>query len=1132
MSKPETKYREFGFEKNPFSVDIATQEVASQYKLVGRDEQEYQLDQFIKEGIRHPENMKKRLIFGEYGTGKSHHMINLRDRIREGIEIEGNKYKAIAVYVENLGFSIKRLYEKILDGIKSNSQGIKEEINSLDPVEPEESVDEAYRFEKLRDNISENLRKIARIAIEKYEYSSIFIFIDEAEDIANPSEEEKGKLPKFIRSFLTLVNDLNASGIHMLLGFSQGARMRITSHEEDEDALGNALMQRFQGGEIYLGNLRKEDVKEMLIDRMDKHRKSNKGTLSPIVESTVEVVTEITGGHPREILSIYSQALESAIDMDLDTINGDSIVHALIGFKSFVRDEELISQEAIINLKKSLEKADPQARKDFEELQGRLIGEAEKISEDVFSNNVPNKLLAPITIKGEETELRILENRTEHGKNFYILSEEAKDFIFSGAEGEGTQIQKLDLKASNAPKKYQSDLSRGLGIALQNAAKGILHKSTVSESVDRYEYSLYLFDIKTGPGKGDQTVALGVYNGQEIPKKMVKLYIESIKNKEASFGVLVKENQQLSAGANKYLSDIDSVESEYYKDRVLEVDLTTEQRDKFIYGNLLALGDSETQADKLMEENELIDELDFMEKLEEIIEDYILPYPDQIYRDLINYLESRDEQSFTISNLRDELNIKQHSLNTDIMEGLKSQNLVSKEGQRWKYPDIESNRPPWYKIYQILKKESEPISVSELISKLSKEYVFDCPKGGENEMLQWYLDHLQRQNYVEPETINKDGKEIDAYTVVSVSDQYSEALSKAEDRFEKASEFYNKAVNLNVENINDYENSLDDIKKKLEDHHEILDPEHSDLNKVKDLTEEIRKIEENIEKDLKEKRKIITGDTKNLLDHKIPSIKGKISNAEIQGSFADQLQSFNENLSDLETEMEELIENENYERLQKRKGEIKEEIDKIEQQVEEVIDAKSRCTEKYKEIQEIKEEAEDNINGIFDSNPEYDELRRELKNLNSKIDNYEKAYNNGEYEKALNILKKDVKSFAKKLKSNADRIYSEQERYLSQLKNLEEQVESSEGKDKIEQVRKNIEEGNFAKVSPILDEIKDLIQGPTRKEQFIKSLKDYNGSLEEVISGTDFNKSESFKHLNDLYKSQKIEDLKVIIKNE
>ncbi len=1133
MSEQATSFQTFGFDRDPFETTIADEEIASQYAIVGRDEQEYRLDQFVEKALLDPDHMKKRLIFGDYGTGKSHHLIQLRDSIRKGVEINNEEYQAIAVYLGNLGLSIRRLYEKIIEEIEDSAPELKEYINELPSVEPESSVDEAYEFEKLRDNIIVNIRKIVRTAREDHNYRCVYLFIDEAEDIANADEN---KVQPFIRAFLHLVNELNSSGIHMLLGFSQGARMKITSY--DEDSLGNALMERFQGGEIYLGHLSEDDVKEMLIDRMSHHRSFNKGSLTPVAKETISVVTKLTGGHPREILRIYSEALQFAAEVDSDRIDGDAIVYALTGFKSFVREEEILSQQAITSLKKALDDAHPDARDDFERLQGRLIGEGEAVPARAFSDGVTDALLSPITVENEEkSEIRVLEQRERHGQYSYLLSEAARELLFGAAGGEGTELQQLDLQATSAPEKYQKYLSRGLGLALQETGSGNLHKDSINKALDRYEFSLYLIDIRRGDAKRDQTVALGVYNGQEIPRELVALYVEAMDTKGASFGVLVKQNQQYSAEANKYLNDLTEVQKKKFKDRIIEIDLTTDLRDSFIYGRLLALGDPETDADEEVSEDLLVEQLAIVPELESLFDDKILPYPESVHRKVIKKLEERSSSDATIGYLRDELGLKDFELNSDIMRGLEAQNLVKKSGQRWTYPNIENDRPPWYEVYKVIK-ESGPLAVNEIQERLAVQFAFDCPSGDENAMLQWYMNHLQWQNYIEPGRSNRDGKTVDIFTVVSVNDQYNKELGRAKDRLNAAKELYVRADKLDVSDANSYQNTINDLKTRLDDYDEIFNPEHTDLSSIRGLIDEIVELEEDIETSVKNTEEQIMGDAKNLSDAKIDDLQKYIQNSDVSGSFSTRLDDLNDTLSEYREELDKLVDNEQYIRLKKRTAEVRQKVVDIEQTVEEITGLKTQCTKKYSVIIDEQSAAEAEVGKIAKQNMKRSDLESKLSTLESHLANYQEEYNNGDFENALDILDNDAKPLAKRIKRNAGGIVTDQTSYLEQIDDFKTQAEATDNKDRrtqaltlIENAREETKSGNFAEVPILIDNIEELLEGPSPREVFLTKLREAGGDFGELVENGELSPADAFAFLKKTYGNE-VTGIQVEIQSE
>jgi hypothetical protein len=1118
MSESTNKFEQFGFDRDPFATTIADEQIAAQYSLVGRDDQEYRLREFVRDGLRDPDRMKRRLIFGEYGTGKSHHLIELRDEVREGITIHDTTHDSIGVYVGNLGLSIRRLYERIVEEIGDGAPELTDFIESLPGVEPETSVDEAYKYEKLQDNVAKNLRRIIVKAREEHGYRAVFLFIDEAEDIATETDTEK--LQRFVRSFLHLVNELNTSGLHILLGFSQGARMAITEYEDNEDTIGNALVQRFQGDDIYLGDLTVDDVKEMLIDRMDVHRTTDTGSLTPIVEGTVDVVTRVTNGHPRSVLRVYSEALNYAAEVDADRIDGEAIVYALTGFTSLVRDEELLSQAALNDLKRALEEAHPEARSDFERLEGRLIGQAESVPEDAFSDGVPSELTAPITVPDDDIgELRVLEQRDRHGRYSYVLSEEAQAFLFRGQTEEGTEIQKLDMRASNAPQKYQRTLSRGLGQALLQNGNGSLHKEPVTEPAGRYEFALHLIDISRGEGKGDQTVALGVYNGQEIPEELVRAYVTALSDRGASFGVLVKQNQQLSAEANRYLNELDTQTKQTYRNRVVEIDVSTDQRDEFLYGRLLALGDPETDVGDSVTPEQLVASLGVVDVLIDEFEEQVLPYPDSLLREVIDHLEANHDTSHTISSLRDKLDLKDYQLDSDVMAGLQAQSLVAKDGRRWRYPDVEDDRPPWYEVYRLIREEDdrEGLTVPEIQSQLAEEYAFECAQGDENAMLQWYLDQLQRQNYVESKSATRDGKTVDVYVTVSVEQQYNEALSRAAERLEAAESLLQAALDLNADDVNRHRNRLDDFEKTLEDHKEVFDPSHGDLNDVRSLIDSIVELEEDIEETVSDRRDQILGDAKEIRDITIESVQRDIAEADVEGALQSDLQEYETSLNELHTELAELIENERYERLLSRTGAIRDEVEAIEDNIEEIVGLKGRCTEKFSELSDLRERTESHLDDIAQENETRTELVGRLDEIKSTFSEYESQFNDGKYETALDTLETEVEPKLKELNQETGEVAREQKKYLSRIEDLESGIASEEGRQLAKEARETTRRGNFAKAPKLIEDLKDLISGPTRREKFVMALEESEGNLSRLLSGSDFGEQEAFNYLRQTY---------------
>ena len=86
---------------------------------------------------------------------KDPHLLRLQDEIRSGMYGDG----AVAVYLGNLGISIRRFYEKFIESFSPYGSDFQDIIAALPPVEPAESVDQAYKKERLRDNVIATYKK-------------------------------------------------------------------------------------------------------------------------------------------------------------------------------------------------------------------------------------------------------------------------------------------------------------------------------------------------------------------------------------------------------------------------------------------------------------------------------------------------------------------------------------------------------------------------------------------------------------------------------------------------------------------------------------------------------------------------------------------------------------------------------------------------------------------------------------------------------------------------------------------------------------------------------------------------------------------------------------------------------------
>ncbi len=1120
-----SKYEKFGLDTNPFERTIADEETAQTYRIVGREDQEARLQEFVEDALEHPENMSRALVFGDYGTGKSHHLIQLRDDLKDGIDINGTTHQAIGIYVGNLGLSIRALYNEIIEEVIDLAPELKDFVENLEPVEPESSIEETFELEQLMKNVAKNLRKLSQEATTGHDYNSIFIFIDEAEDIVNADES---KVKDFVRSFIHVVNELSAARIHVLLGFSQKAKTRVTGYDEEgSQPLGNALFQRFaQRPAIRLGNLREPNVKEMLIDRLDQHRSGKQGELYPIVEDTVEVVTSLTNGHPREILSIYATALQYTAEADLDIVNGDAVFYAIRGFNSLVRDEQILSTTALSEFERGLREFDTDAANNFETLRGRLIGEDNQIPEDGFTCD-PEKLLQPISLTSD-TDVRVLERVDEDGRYYYQLHPEVKDFLFGATGGEGTFIADLDIRATTAPVKYQSSMTRGFAIALREADYATTFPDPVEIEYEDYHLQSWLVEYHVGEGYRRPTVAVAVYNGPELPKELAELFIKAIEEKGASFGILLKQGQSQSAELNKYLNELDGLRSDYYRDRVLKVDLTEKQREEYAYGKLLGLGDSGIELeDDEFEITEFIRSLGVNDRLSEAIQNSVLPYPDSIGRRVIEEIERKPQKEFTITGLRERLNLQQFDLRKETMTGYDEQGLIAKEGQYWTYPDVEDDRPPWYRVYAILK-DSGPLTREELRAEIEQRYVFGCNEGEEGEMLQWYLDRLRIAGYVEREK-GRAGEGIQ-YDVVSVSNQVDETVTQAMGRLEDAKGTYEQAQELNITDLNEYNNQLGDIERTITDVDGSLDPDTGDLNRVKDALSSAETVRDELQSQIESRQNQLEGKVENLAIQG-DELRERLDDIEQEEVHLDDFDVWREDLSSKIKDLRDLVSDNEYTLLADRVGEVRNRLEEIEEELEEIAGAKQQCVKKYQEAQKLKKDTKSHIENINPDNSQRETLQQELDDFQDILGTYDEYYSATRYNEALRYLRDHLPKL-EDIADRAKRISTRQERLDNNLGSIESEVKKEGDDEMLEQfqgAKENVAHGQFAEAEQQIADLQEKLKGPTPEEQFRAAVGEYDGKLSEIVKNTEFSWDEAFQWAYQFYDDGEFRDIRVVI---
>ena len=113
---------------------------------------------------------------------------------------------------------------------------------------------------------------------------------------------------------------------------------------------------------------------------------------------------------------------------------------------------------ALSRITTAIKERDEPLFKDFERLQGKLIGEEAEVSQDEFSlDSNPDGLTQPIQ------GIRILERKfSEHGETTYVIHQEVKNEIFKGKRYDSQIEQNLDrelIELMQNPERYQPQLT-------------------------------------------------------------------------------------------------------------------------------------------------------------------------------------------------------------------------------------------------------------------------------------------------------------------------------------------------------------------------------------------------------------------------------------------------------------------------------------------------------------------------------------------------------------------------------------------------------------------------------------------------------------------------------------------------
>lgn len=730
-------YQSMGLRFNPFEATIADETSATQYALIGREDQLKRIEDFVRDASGST-RQKRILLMGEYGTGKTHHLLRLHRAINSGDYGD----RLVAVYIGSIGISIRNLYEKVIAGLSANAPALEQVIAALSRVEPEPSADRAYDAERLKENIIRNMLTVMA-EVKNRDIRSIFLLIDEAEDIVQANDATQ--VSYFITSLLHLINATAGTPLHMIMGFSRQALSKISQAnegEKEQQPLGDALWQRMSATEpIRLGYLRPADAIEMTRDRLESARSTPKPGLAPIVEEIVPIITDLVGGHPREILTILNNAVKDALEIGQTEVNGEVLLPTLSKHISFFTKENLLDWTELRAVYEGVERENPEAADEFWRLKGKLIGEGRGLPPTSFeSMEMAETMTRPIG------DIRLLESRyNEIGETLYFVHDSIRQRTFKGRRYDNETEQDIDralIALDTNPERYQSQLTSGLWQVLTDP-------ETMSfEYIERVALNNNTLTVMLGRSPSGRTLpsvrfVVSCVKGRVAPVDLYRAMVSLIADRRADFGLLLYDGPTLTTDNAYY--NLQRTLREQRQERIVDLIGTVElkpilrETDPRLLAELLLMGDPEREHPGVSP-REIADTIGLEGALIDLTQGRTIPYPDEMDRRVVGFLAGRQNEEFSVPQLRDELSYK--TLFADRLEELKHLNLVEKKGTKWKIPSLNRN-PPWKIPYQLIPRSGH-ISFSEIADGVREDYLINAPPGDENRAVEWYLEILMK----------------------------------------------------------------------------------------------------------------------------------------------------------------------------------------------------------------------------------------------------------------------------------------------------------------------------------------------------------------------------------------------------
>lgn len=1106
---------DLGLNSNPFNAILGDQESSKKYRLFGREDQLQKAESFVKRALQ-DKKQQRMLVRGEYGTGKTHHLLHLQDEIRSGMYGDG----AVAVYLGNLGISIRRFYEKFIESFGPYSSDFQDTIASLPPVEPDDSVDPTYKKEKLRDNIIANIQKIVATS-QLQGYTGIFLLIDEAEDIVQSSDNDE--IQYFVQTLLHLVNHFSGAPLHFIMGFSREALAKITvvnGTETTENRLGDALLQRFND-EIVLGYLSEKDALAMVHDRLNNSRVTPSDGLYPLHEGVVGVVARLTGGHPREILSILNKGLLYAQKSGIKEVDGGCILQVLATHTSFFDKENVVLDiGALTRITTAIREKDENLSADFERLQGKLIGEEAEVSEnDFIRDSNPDQLTQPIQ------GIRVLERKfSEYGETTYVIHQEVKNEIFKGKRYDSEIEQNLDhelIELMQNPERYQRQLTKGLWTLMQNEWMAEYKTDTSCDS-----YQVIVGNIRLENSPTPVSIAFAAYKGREFPTEIYNGILDLLDKRVATVGFVLYEDFHFDGDPQygKFKNTIWNTEKKRLYDNICSVGVRDlSDTSDTMMGMIKLLGNREIDALGEIDTAGLFTTIGAKTKITELIEEKAIAFPEENRRRVIDYLASNSLNSYSIQDLKTAL--KMNYIDRAFMQGLQHQHFAEAVGVKWKIATLDQNAP-WKSIFSFITKKTRA-TAREIWESIEDTYIVQVPPGDEMRMVTWYLEILQKQSMIDSES---DHGEI-LHKPMDFSGQVNQHLTTIETELKTYGELVPLAENLQI-SISDHRSAIAQYESDLTSLQDEFEYNAKHVEECKNLIETIINKQKKLEREIKSKKEeYISGvDNKKILVEQLLKLVNKGCEEEYLSEI--EKDEWTKSLNNAVSDIDGYLKSEDYIHLAIASNDLDKHIQTYKKQIDERKSSKDPCITYAEKYSDLRTTCEELLKSLEDLGYIGTEKREILANLAKRYtDKYNPLFNTGKFNEAKECIEKiyaDLQNLNQNVR-NIDAQYKSKSRQIEEYRTVSE--DDTALIDSLDAAQEFLDEWDFANVELALRKYNDLRNSRKKviKTPEEKLIDEYGGQRNvrfQDMKGV-HSVDETFAYIKSLYQQGKISDIEI-----